>query len=97
MKVCRLPHRPLQVLPLAQEMNLDLWSCLSFDMACFAFNERFQLEHDATKAMELTPEEQKQDYKPTKLVPTNSHKELVRLPAIAVDDAAGATAGDQMI
>ena len=54
-------------------MNLDLWSCLSFDIACVAFDERFQLEHDATKEVELTPEERKRDYKTTKLVPANSH------------------------
>lgn len=82
---------------LRQEMNLDPWSCLSFDVACVEFDERFQLEHDATKEVELTPEEIKQDYRPTKLERVNDHKTLMRLLAIDVDEAEDeATAADQM-
>ena len=78
-------------------MTLDPWSCLSFDVACVEFDERFQLELEATKEVELTPEERKAEYVPTKLVAANDHRELNRMLGIPVDDdEAEATAGDQM-
>lgn len=68
-------------------MRLDPWSCLSFDVACVEYDERFTLELERTKDVPLTPEEikQRERQKPTKLEPAHSHALLMRLLGIATD------------
>lgn len=88
MKVCRLPHRPSQVMRLREELGLTGQACLSFDVACVEFDERFQLELDATKEVELSEDElrSRDKAKPTKTVAANSHAQIMHFLALPVTD-----------
>lgn len=79
-------------------MNLDPWSCLSFDVGCVEFDERFTIEMERTKEVDMTPEEirKRDDRKATKLEPANSHAVLMQLLGVPTDEIDVAAPFDQM-
>lgn len=86
MKVCRLPRRPSKILRLKKEYGLSARARLSFDVACIEFDERFQLELDATVEVPLTDEEKRKPYVPTKTEPANTHDQLMAMLGLALDE-----------
>ena len=55
-EVCRLPHRPSDVLEM-KEAGVDAWDRLDFDLGCIGFAERWEREMKATEWGPESPEE----------------------------------------